>query len=241
MMLRVTIATLALLAVRAVELPSCDDETGAHCVGDDADLSPEGINACLEGLGDKRSGRCSSYLALMKACSNDLKDDGACASAAMDGEGMPCLIQRVKPEQLSQDCQDALPKDELKGLAKFWKEGKRMLDINEIADLNADDKDTYNRWKKKKGGAKSAKQKERDYAIKTQKKEQTVTQVTQAVVDALAGGELTLEAATTLVKKESKAALDADMTGTLKPFSKGEVAGIAKEALKQAKKAKSEL
>ena len=28
------------------------------------------------------------------------------------------------------------------GLAKFWKEGKRMLDINEIADLNADDKDT---------------------------------------------------------------------------------------------------
>ena len=35
----------------------------------------------------------------------------------------------------------------------------------------------YNRWKKKKGGAKSAKQKERDYAIKTQKKEQTVTQV----------------------------------------------------------------
>ena len=29
-------------------------------------------------------------------------------------------------------------------------------------------------------------------------------QVTQAVVDALAGGELTLEAATTLVKKESK-------------------------------------
>ena len=39
----------------------------------------------------------------------------------------------------------------------------------------------------------------------------------------------------------AQAALDADMTGTLKPFSKGEVAGIAKEALKQAKKAKSEL
>ena len=28
------------------------------------------------------------------------------------------------------------------GLAKFWKDGKRLLDINEIADLNADDKDT---------------------------------------------------------------------------------------------------
>lgn len=31
------------------------------------------------------------------------------------------------------------------------------------------------------------------------------------------------------------------MTGTLKPFTKGEIAGIAKEALSQAKKAKEEL
>ena len=39
----------------------------------------------------------------------------------------------------------------------------------------------------------------------------------------------------------AQAALEADMTGTLKAFTKGEIAGIAKEALKQAKKAKSEL
>ena len=114
-MLRATVAALALLTVRAVELPSCDDETGAHCVGEDADLSPEGINACLEGLGDQRSGRCTNYLAVMKGCATDLKGDGVCASAAADGEGMPCLIQRVKPEQLSADCQSVLPKDELKG------------------------------------------------------------------------------------------------------------------------------
>ena len=34
---------LACLALSA-PLPSCDDETEAHCVGEDADLSPEGIN-----------------------------------------------------------------------------------------------------------------------------------------------------------------------------------------------------
>ena len=39
----------------------------------------------------------------------------------------------------------------------------------------------------------------------------------------------------------AQAALESDMTGTLKAFTKGEIAGIAKEALKQAKKAKSEL
>jgi len=101
---------------------------------------------------------------------------------------------------------------------------------------------TYNRWKKKKGGAKSAKAKERDYAIKQQKKEQTVKQVTQAVVDALvAGGDMTIEVASALVKKEGKAQLDSDMTGTLKPFTKGEIAGLAKEAIKLAKKVKSEL
>ncbi|KAL1528613.1 hypothetical protein AB1Y20_009951 [Prymnesium parvum] len=235
--------SLSVLSTRAVELPSCESDTDAHCVGEGADLSNEGINACLQALGAKRSERCTSYLRVITACSSDLEGEGVCASAAMDGESIPCLVQRVKPEQLSESCRTALPKDELKGerLALFWKNGKRILDINEIAELNADDKDTYNRWKKKKGGAKSAKAKERDYAIKTQKKEQTVKQVTQAVVDALANDELTIDAATKFVRQESKAAVENDMTGTLKPFTKGEIAGIAKEALAQAKKAKEEL
>ena len=34
-------------------LPSCDAETDANCVGEDADLSPEGINACLAALAEK--------------------------------------------------------------------------------------------------------------------------------------------------------------------------------------------
>ena len=102
-----------------MQLPSCDSDTDAHCVGEGADLSSEGITACLEGLGDKRSERCSNFLALTKACAADLKGDGACASAAMDGEGVPCLIQRVKPEQLTEACQSALPKDDLKGARAF--------------------------------------------------------------------------------------------------------------------------
>lgn len=241
-MLRTLTFVLAATCSRALELPSCESDTDAYCVGDGADLSSEGINACLEALGEKRSERCTLYLAVTKACAADISGNGACASAAMDGEGIPCLMQRVKPEQLSEACQSALPKDDLKGLAKFWKDGKRELSVNEIFDLNADDKDTYNRWKKKKAKSKSPKAKERDYAIKMQKKEQTIKQITQAVVDGLtAGGEMSIEVATSLVKKEAKTQLENDMTGTLKPFSKGEIAGLAKEALKQAQKAKSEL
>ena len=46
-------------------LPSCDAETEANCLGEDADMSPEGINACLAGLADK-SESCTTYLALME-------------------------------------------------------------------------------------------------------------------------------------------------------------------------------
>jgi len=228
----------ALALARAVELPSCEADEG-QCVGEDMDLSPEGIKKCLETL-EGRSDRCTNYLALMEGCKSDIGSGGVCESAARDGEAVPCLVQRVKPEQLSETCAAALPKDDRKGLAKFWADGKRVLTINEIADLNADDKDTYNRWKKRKGGAKNDKGKEREYAIKTQKKEMAVKQVTTAVVERLAEGELTMERASKLASREAKTAVDEDMTGTLKAFSKGELAGIAKAALKEAK-AKQEL
>ena len=154
----------------------------------------------------------------------------------------------------------------------------RPLVIDEIAELNADDKDTYKRWMKKKGGSKSAKDKERAYAIKTQKKEMAVkqvqrmcnrhgtrgrarlhvrvmrmharaatracrrpcAQVTEAAVAALskamgAGEEGTAELALKKASAAAREAVDSDMTGTLKPFSKGELAGIAKKALELAK------
>jgi len=32
----------------AAKMPSCEDDTGAHCLGDDADMSPEGIDKVME-------------------------------------------------------------------------------------------------------------------------------------------------------------------------------------------------
>ena len=212
------------LPAAGAPLPSCDEDTEAHCLGEDADMSPQGIQSCLKELTDK-SDRCVSYLLLMDSCKSDISNGGACHSAHMDGETMPCLIQRMKPSDLSEACAAALPKDEVKGLAKFWADGKRALNINEIADLNADDKDTYNRWQKRKKGKKTDKDKEREYAVKAAKRERVISLVTQAIKDAKPTSSAdALEIATA----EAKKAVDEDMTGTLKPFSKGELTGIAK-------------
>jgi hypothetical protein len=60
---------------------------------------------------------------------------------------MPCLIQRTKAEDLSESCRNALPVEEVKTGIKdtLWKNGKRILEDDEIDQLNEDDKDTYNR------------------------------------------------------------------------------------------------
>lgn len=231
------------LLCSAVELPSCESDTDAHCVGEGADLSSEGIAACLQQLGEEgRSKRCSNYLNLMTACDPDLSGRGVCASAARDGEAMPCLVQRTPPDQLTANCAAALPKDELKGLAKFWADGKRRLNINEILDLSADDKDTYDRWMKRKGKKTTDKDRERAYAVKVAKKERAVSVVTAAVVEGLkAMSSPSAADATALATEEAKKAVEEDMTGTLKTFGKGEIASIVKVAMKEFKSAKSEL
>merc|ERR1719453_1092369 len=122
---------------------------------------------------------------------------------------MPCLLQRTKPEALSEACQVALPTSELKGLAKFWKDGKRQLNINEIADLNAEDKDTYNRWQKRKKGKKTDKDKERDYAVKAAKRERVNDLVKAAVAT---DSEPSVAKAIEVAKKEAAKALNEDMT-----------------------------
>ena len=124
-------------------LPNCEAETEASCLGEDADMSPEGIAACLVKLAEK-SADCTTYLGMMAGCADDLKPDAICGEAASNGEAMPCLLQRTKPEALSAACQATLPSDDKSGLAKFWADGKRQLHINEISELNAEDKDTYN-------------------------------------------------------------------------------------------------
>jgi len=227
------VALSALLCTsEALQLPSCEDETNAHCIREGLDLSAEGISACLEKLTAK-SESCSTYLKMMSACEADLSDGGVCFSAKMDGDAVPCLVQRVKPEDLTEACNAAVPREELKGLAKFWKDGKRELHINEISDLNADDKDTYTRWqKKKKGKKKTDKDRERDYAVKAAKRERVESLISAAVVDAKPSS---LEEATKVAKAEAAKALDEDMTNTLKPFTKAEIAKLAKAAFKSLK------
>ena len=197
-------------------LPTCDDEIGANCVGDDADLSPEGINACLEGLSEK-SEPCTTYLQMMKACETDMANGGVCGDAAMNGEAMPCLVQRTKPEDLSEECRATIKVDELKGLAKYWADGKRALNIDEISELDVDDKDTYNRWQKKKKGKKSDKDRERDYAVKAAKRERVEGLIAAAVKEAKPS---TVAEAVKVAEAEAQKAIDEDMTGTLKSFTK---------------------
>jgi|TARA_B100000524_G_scaffold292582_1_gene167355 hypothetical protein len=238
---------LLLLGVSAVcsgvELPSCESDTDAHCVGEGADLSTEGIAACLQALGDGgRSERCSNYLRLMSACDADISGRGVCASAARDGEAVPCLVQRTPADQLTPDCAAALPKDELAGLAKYWADGKRQLNINEILEISADDKDTYDRWMKRKGRKKNDKDRERAYAVKTAKKERVTQVVTATVIEAMsAKGSTDPAEATAIAEAEAAKAVEEDLTGTLKPLTKGEIASVVKRALKEMKKAKKEL
>jgi len=245
-------AVLALaLGVGAESLPSCEDDTSKFCL-DGEDLSSEGIANCLKALDSSlRSAGCSTYLAMMDSCETELAYGGVCNDAHMNGEAVPCLIQRVSPDQLSASCQAALPeKEEAKGLhKKFWADGKRMLEASELAELNADDKDTYQRWLKKKNKPKSGKDKEREYAVKTQKMEKAKKAISDAAeaaaLKAIASGlkksELTMEVQVA-VREAAQEAVAEDMTGTLKPFSTKEIAEMAKDAIKAAKKAsKTEL
>lgn len=117
MLCRLIIALWALaVPALAVELPSCEADTEQYCLGDDKDMSPEGIDACLTALAD-RSQRCTDYLALLEACKADISGDGICAAAHGDGETVPCLVQRTKPESLSESCQGALPKNEVRSFS----------------------------------------------------------------------------------------------------------------------------
>jgi len=231
--MRVFGLVLVLVSSFAAELPSCEADIEASCLGDDKDMSPEGINACLMGLTD-RSQRCTDYLDLLEACSTDIGGDGVCASSHAEGDTIPCLIERTKPEALSESCQAKLPKNELKGLAKFWVDGKRPLKIKEIVELTQEEKSTYERWEKKKKSKKTDKDRERDYAVKGAKLERAISLLTAAGKKAALDG----KDVAAVVKAEAQKAIDEDMTGTLKPFTKKQLDTIVKDA-KQA--AKSEL
>jgi hypothetical protein len=202
------------------------------------------LTQCLNAL-SSRSATCEDYLKIVKACAEDLKD-GACSRARDDGEEMLCLIVRTKPSELSSGCQGALPKkEEVKGLKKFWANGKRELEDSEMSELNAEDKDIYTGWHTRKfKGKKTEKSRERDYAVKVAKKERTAKLMTEAVTVAMTKhADPSVKAALAAVKEEFAKEVEADLTKTLtkNTFSKSELETIAKAAFKAAKAAKADL
>ena len=93
-------------------------------------------------------------------------------------------------------------------------------------DLSADEKDTYERWKKKRA-PEPEKDKEREYAVKKAKQEKTTQLVTEEVAvevrklvaDGASGAELQAEAVQ-LARGAWARAVAEDMTGTLKPAAR---------------------
>ena len=163
-----------------------------------------------------------------------------CASDAMNGDHMPCVLQRVAPDKLSSACAAAIaehvgPAEEDKSLrGTFWKDGKRQLTKAEREQLEGEDKKIYNNWWKRKQ-KKMGKSSDVQYAIKQKKKGKATQIITHRAMGAArkeldAGKEKkALKAAYKLVKKECKKKEDLS-------FSKDEMKAMAKAAVKLAKK-----
>jgi len=247
-------ALLALSSVGLVSaaLPSCESDTEAHCLGESADLSPEGIDTCLRALDSSvRSEGCSTFLSVISGCDADISTGGVCNDAHMNGETMACLMQRVAPDKLSEACAAALPKAEaVTGLKKLWADGKRILTDEEAKTLKGEDKDDYKRWLKRKKAPKSGKDQERDFAVRAQKKERAFKTIKEKAVEAaykaVAAGDggMALMEASKAAREAADQEIAEDMTGTLSKssFTKSKLTDIAKEAIKEAKaKHKAEL
>jgi hypothetical protein len=231
--------------IAAAGLPSCESDTNRFCLDDDADLSTEGIDACLASHAADLDGDCRAYQAIAAACSAELGAEGVCPDPS---DAMPCLLQRVKPESRSVQCQAAVDasvgaSDKSSSLhATFWADGKRKLSDSEVSKLNDDDATVYRNWwkrKQKKSGSDSDVQ----YAIKKQKADKQAQilklQAQQAAQHALAGGSSAKEATKAALKAiRAKLAADGDKFADFDQDTAKEVAKaatkLAQDALKSA-------
>ena len=81
---------------------------------------------------------CLAFRTITAGCGVELASSGPCPDAS---EAMPCLLQRLKPDQLSTECAAAIaqaipdqgPDTSLR--ATFWKDGKRKLSQDEVIGL----------------------------------------------------------------------------------------------------------
>eukprot|EP00656_Telonema_subtile_P017844 TRINITY_DN19623_c0_g1_i1.p1 TRINITY_DN19623_c0_g1~~TRINITY_DN19623_c0_g1_i1.p1 ORF type:complete len:183 (+),score=54.41 TRINITY_DN19623_c0_g1_i1:140-688(+) len=162
--------SLSVMSASGQSLPSCEADMSAHCMDSEVyeDLMPAGIDRCLKAL-PTRSADCDAYLSVVAACEAELSRGGVCGTAMDDGEAMPCLILRTKPEDLSASCAGGLPKKkEATGLPLFWADGKRLLSKEEKSSLDAEELDDYQSWYKRKM-KKTERSQERDMAVKLAK------------------------------------------------------------------------
>lgn len=131
---------------------------------------------------------------------------------------------------------------------KFWAEGKRVLEDDEIASLNDEDREDYKRWLKRKKAPKSGKEKERAYAVRSQKTAQATKRITEAAIaaarESLAAGDskhMAKVVASNAAREEAAKAVAEDMTGTLKKFTDAAIKKITNDAMQRAMTGKEEL
>lgn len=239
---------LSLVSVAAAGLPSCEEDTVNNCLGDDNDMSPEGISKCLAALGDALTDDCKAFQAVMAACHDELMvAGGICTAEQTNGEGMPCLMQRTPLDKLDGNCKDAVaarkgseaPDTSLRGT--FWSDGKRKLDDDEIEQLSEEDQELYNRWwkrKQKRSGANS----DVKYAIKKQKMAKEKKIITHKAAVKVQEMLESMDASAS-PKEKSKAGKKAALRVVKKmakkselSWSKDELKEMAKGAVKAAKK-----
>ena len=103
-------------------------------------------------------------------------------------------------------------------------------------------------WLKRKKAPKSGKDKERAYAVRSQKTAQETKHVTdiatKAALASLAAGDSKHMAklmASKAAREEAARAVDEDMTGTLKKFTDAAIKKIAADAMERATSGKEEL
>eukprot|EP00941_MAST-03F_sp_MAST-3F-sp1_P005676 g5676.t1 len=152
--------------------PSCDDDISKYCLSG-SDLSPAGIEKCLA-LQSNLSEDCKTYRTLLESCATEVAKEGPCGNDHLNGDAMPCLLQRAKPSDLSEDCARVVsasqPKKDTSLRATFWSDGKRKLSDEERDSLNDVDLNVYDKWWARKQ-KKNSKNSDVQYAIRQQKKE----------------------------------------------------------------------
>ena len=210
-------------------------------MGEGADLSPEGIDGCLREDPSRLSALCQSFLDISDACKGELSEGGVCGADAKQGDGIVCLLSRADKSKISEDCKGKFPEEKAAtGLRDtLWKNGKRVLEDEEVESLSEEDRDVYERWVERKN-KKNPRAKDREYALRMKKiskaKEIMLYEATQKVKSMVTDGEdiaAIEKTAMKSIKSKYKKLKAADKTLEI---SKKDLKAMVRDVVTQAKK-----